>query len=862
MFRTLARFFLGITILFIICAVALKHGIAISHLDVGFAKLQGFYLKLDKNLILRIKNFEVTQNNTQNLEQNSTDLRMQSEKILEFSKKISLINSFFEEIDVQNLKIKGESLKLKYKSDVFYADTRFFALSSRIAPGADGLSFDPIELKLNDFNLTLRGAARANFRADTYDFNGTFASHEIAGELDVHNIGSELNIEINRVSALSLKNFMNELGALTGLNPLANEWIYGKAVAKNYYIENLRAKIDLKDPRPVAENVSATAYAQDLTIKFQPQIEAVTVKDANITLKNDYLSFTLNEPKFKGKSLEGSSVRIGGLFEERPIVKLDLRTKENLGKDLLAILQSYGINEPVYLLNGGIDARVLIDVDVEKESAKVDANVTLKDADLMISKAKFHSKAARVHITEKKIDIKDANLQNEIFNATASGSIDIAARKAKFNGEFKSFNLKANNREILKFQNSKDIISLDFSGKVPVLHSQFLGARMSFGDKIEIGADDIAGILPFSPLLKSIGITGGDVRVSTSDFSNFTIDSKALKFDFGLFYKNGRAYKSDSLSAKVSGGELSGSSGSGALSFKAGKNGTRVSLKNIDVAVNTAVQTSEFNSDAKAVRSAFDFSGEGSSIIISDMNKTLNFTNYNGTLEGKNLNLLANFKRGNVKLIFKKSLLQIFAQNISGEALNQFLGSQSFDGGVFTLKASGIDPHNYRGEILIENTFLKDYILYQRLLSFINSVPSLLTFKTPDFNDRGFSVQKGKIYFRRSGDKIYLNAMSFTGSSADIAGNGEVDVKSGALNIDLELKYLKDASSIISKIPIINQIILGDDKTISTIIEIRGTINRPTYSNGVVKDILKTPYNLIKNTLMLPFVIFKEEEKK
>ena len=62
MFRTLARFFLGITILFIICAVALKHGIAISHFDVGFAKLEGFYLKLDKNLILRIKNLEVTQN--------------------------------------------------------------------------------------------------------------------------------------------------------------------------------------------------------------------------------------------------------------------------------------------------------------------------------------------------------------------------------------------------------------------------------------------------------------------------------------------------------------------------------------------------------------------------------------------------------------------------------------------------------------------------------------------------------------------------------------------------------------------------------------------------------------------------------
>ena len=172
MYKFLARFFLTLTILFIICAVALKHGIAISQMDVGFARLEGFYLKLNKGLVLRIKNLEITQNNTQNLEQNSTDLRTQSEKILEFSKKISLINSFFEEIDVQNLKIKGESLKLKYKSDVFYADTRFFRVSSKITPGANGLSFDPIELELNDFNLTLRGTARANFKADTYDFNG------------------------------------------------------------------------------------------------------------------------------------------------------------------------------------------------------------------------------------------------------------------------------------------------------------------------------------------------------------------------------------------------------------------------------------------------------------------------------------------------------------------------------------------------------------------------------------------------------------------------------------------------------------------------------------------------------------------
>ena len=38
-------------------------------------------------------------------------------------------------------------------------------------------------------------------------------------------------------------------------------------------------------------------------------------------------------------------------------------------------------------------------------------------------------------------------------------------------------------------------------------------------------------------------------------------------------------------------------------------------------------------------------------------------------------------------------------------------------------------------------------------------------------------------------------------------------------------------------------------------------MKKPTYSTGVATDVLKTPYNLIKNTLMLPFVIFGDSEE-
>ncbi|MBQ7270842.1 MAG: AsmA-like C-terminal domain-containing protein, partial [Campylobacter sp.] len=115
--------------------------------------------------------------------------------------------------------------------------------------------------------------------------------------------------------------------------------------------------------------------------------------------------------------------------------------------------------------------------------------------------------------------------------------------------------------------------------------------------------------------------------------------------------------------------------------------------------------------------------------------------------------------------------------------------------------------------------------------------------------------------FRRSGEKIIIEAMDFVGTSADIAGSGEINLKNKNINIDLEIKYLKDASSFISKIPLLNHIILGKDGTISTIVEIRGTLDKPTYKTGVAKDLISTPFNIIKNTLTLPFVIFERDKK-
>ena len=104
---------------------------------------------------------------------------------------------------------------------------------------------------------------------------------------------------------------------------------------------------------------------------------------------------------------------------------------------------------------------------------------------------------------------------------------------------------------------------------------------------------------------------------------------------------------------------------------------------------------------------------------------------------------------------------------------------------------------------------------------------------------------------------LQINALTINGSNADIYGTGGINTDNKDIKMQLELRLLKTASSVIANIPIINHILLGENKVASTIIEVFGTYDDPKYKSTVAVDILSTPYNIIKNTLSLPANLFK-----
>ncbi|EKR7974948.1 AsmA-like C-terminal domain-containing protein [Campylobacter fetus] len=263
------------------------------------------------------------------------------------------------------------------------------------------------------------------------------------------------------------------------------------------------------------------------------------------------------------------------------------------------------------------------------------------------------------------------------------------------------------------------------------------------------------------------------------------------------------------------------------------------------------------NSSKKEYEKNLNFAAKNSSIIIMDLNRTLNFIKFSGNINNNELNFDGLFDNGEVKLNKQKNSVKIEGDGLDASFVNDFLGLDGFKDGNFTVRLNGEGFTKFKSEIKVSNTYLSNYKFYQQFLSFLDSIPSLLIFKVPDFNDKGFTVNNGIMLVQRDDNLLTIKAIDLSGSSADITGNGTIDLKTKDINMTFQLKLLKDASSIISKIPVASHIFLGKDKTISTVIKVRGTLDEPKFETQVVTDIIKTPYNIIKNTLELPFILFQ-----
>jgi len=850
------KFFIILILSFILL---LKYGIKINDFEFYGVKLEQLYIKLDKKIIARAKHIKLP-NFKKESKQKSSD-----ERLLNLSKSVDFIDTIFQEISLENVQI-GDDFKLKilFLDDIFFVDSPYLNVDIKFQnEQQDGIDlFSVRNLSFKDFNVSISGEGSADFDKNDYKFEGNFTSHELHGKLNFALKDTFLTYKAYDVEAGSIKNFIDELDRRIELNSEVKNWIYGYIVADDYEFKEINGKADLAKNNFYLNDLNATANTKNLLVKFEKGLPAVNVGEANITLKNSKLKFDLISPIYKGKKLDGSSVVINNIFDEKSAnLELFIKTKSIYDEAINEILKAYKIIVPVRQLSGKMDAslKILIKLDekslenFDEKSVIANGEFKLSDAVLEIAGSKFNTKNALVKlINTTNLSIDATGFGLEFFKANAKADINLQKSTGEIKGVIESFDLKEKNDEILAFKNEPFSAFLDFSkAGETLLKIEPFGLDMSFGSESKISTKNSKFFIESSPVLKQNGVRGFDeLSIKSKDFTDLEIFAKEVNFDLPFLDKNGSKYENDDLKILVSKAGVKVDSASKKLSLDIKEKAINVKTKDLNLLVLDDNKTSEQSTPLELLAKNGD-------IILRDLNKTLPFTSFSAEKKGKSTSLNGLAQQGRVGYFNDEKSINLDATDISGEFINDLFGIKSFEGGKFRLKMLGENSKNFKAEVRFFDTFLKDYIFYQRLLSFLNSVPSLLSFKTPDFNDKGFTVKNGKILLTRNGDMIEFLAIEMIGTSADIGGRGTIDLKSKKINIDLELKLLKDASSIIDKIPLVNQIILGKDRSLSTVIAIRGTTNKPEYSTQILQDALLSPLKIIRNVIQAPFLIFE-----
>ena len=162
----------------------------------------------------------------------------------------------------------------------------------------------------------------------------------------------------------------------------------------------------------------------------------------------------------------------------------------------------------------------------------------------------------------------------------------------------------------------------------------------------------------------------------------------------------------------------------------------------------------------------------------------------------------------------------------------------------------------YTGKVYINHGIVKDLKALNNIIAFLNTIPSLLSLKSPGFSAKGYKIRNGFVDYLYYKNILYFKKIKINGVNIDFDGKGYIDFNTNTISLKIT-SYLKLN---IKKIPIIGKglsyLLLGKDGSITVKIVVSGPLDDPKVSQDIGKSIILSPFELFKRVLTLPFHLF------
>ncbi|MDD5372191.1 MAG: AsmA-like C-terminal domain-containing protein [Sulfurimonas sp.] len=481
------------------------------------------------------------------------------------------------------------------------------------------------------------------------------------------------------------------------------------------------------------------------------------------------------------------------------------------------------------------------------------------DIKLKIEEKKLTLENLTADIMPEAVQVKNLSLNFEnILKSKISTEYNLANSKGVINLQ----NLEFKNDsfgEILKTDENIRFLVENENNKTSI-SSKELDFKYLFSDnEWKVTLNSIDKITKYSNILKEYGITNGNLTLHKKN------DEDSIKFLLNTDHKYKiLATKNKPVESYAVNGEFNGKTKE--TSFKVNdliaveiKKDIKIKADSIGINLDEILNFSADRNSTHETKNSSDiyFEAKNSYIRLSEnrhiVSDTISFKYVDEDLHAE-----LTHKNGKAFLKLRDDILHLYGENFDDEFMGELFALSKFKGGSLEFYISG-STKEYNGVLYVKDTTILDYKILNNILAFVNTVPSLVTFSLPGYNQNGIAAKNAYLNFKFKDDIYKIINLHLKSKEIEIVGVGEASIKNNAINMDLNLKT--GLGSSISKIPLIGHILLGKEN-LSTTLTVSGTLDNPDVNTQITKDIAAAPFNIIKRALMYPFQLFDGEEEK
>ena len=762
-----------------------------------------------------------------------------------YSKKIVYKKFYFKNIKIKgnlnldyfNFKVKGF---IKY-ADIWYKNYHIIMNNSNLNIKNNKIKLESKQIKaanipklkiLQFYNLTASYDLNTKYLIATCKNINTQFNKYVISSINNNLIYKQLNNFTFNNEKIIIKNKDLNIKLNNNLLTFLNNY-------KSLTINN--AKVSNNDI-----NLSSTQITSNLNKIFTKTVKG---KVYGYDTKIDDINVNIKSKSAKIKNIIFNNIKIFDIsYKDNNIT---LHSNTSLNKDLKELLNRFlDIDVPITQLKGNnyIITNIYIKPKIDTLTKIYTVNSTFKIKDLNLTVPK-----ADINITNKNLTF---NTKNAKFYLTDTLPLKYSGKGLmEFKKEYLYLNglIDFNLSDLIDLKNFKETVFIDFKHNFIKTENSKLFYDLSKNYLIINPLKNILRYSIFKPYINN-GILMMNIKNSIDIITYLSLKLKPfVKHNNNPISKKITPISKIYLTLQIFKDFINVFNDN--LSFTIKKDNYFTYLHDIDIDLTPLETLLEKNSSTTTNDMNITFSTKNVNFIY----KKHKFLSSKASViyKNNNINFQSFYKNSSINGYTKQKYILLEGKNFTNDELIPLLPSFNF------LKKINFDfvlvksPDNfYTGKIYINNGIVSHLAALNNIIAFINTIPSLLSFSSPGFSSKGFKIKNGFINYLLYKNVLYIK-------QANIEGNNLSFFVKGYINLNKQYIFLKITANMkmkIKKIPIIGKglsyLLFGKDGSIDIHLLVKGDLNNPKVEKDIGKEILMTPFKLIKRAVTLPFNLF------